>query len=52
MIFHTKQRSIIYPDLSINNTLIQKVKLLNFLGLTISDDLKWDTHIRNVSHKI
>ena len=52
MIFHMKQRSIIYPVLSINNTLIEKVKSFNFLGLTISDDLKWHTHIRNVSRKI
>ena len=52
MIFHTKQRSITYPDLSINNTLIEKVRLFNFLGLTISDDLKWHTHIRNVSRRI
>ena len=30
MIFHTKQRSIIYPDLSINSTLIEKVKSFNY----------------------
>ena len=30
IIFHTKQRSITYPDLSINNTLIEKVKSFNF----------------------
>ena len=52
IIFHTKQRSITYPDLSINNNLIEKVRSFNFLGLTISDDLKWHTHIRNVSRKI
>ena len=27
-------------------------KSFNFLGLNISDDLKWHTHIRNVSRKI
>ena len=52
MIFHTKQGSITYLDLGINSTFSEKVKSFNFLALTISDDLKWYTHIRNVSRKI
>ena len=34
-----------YLDLSLNNT-------FNFLSLTISDNLKWHTHVRNVSGRI
>ena len=53
MIFHTTQRSIIYLDLTINNTLIEKVKSFNCLGLTLSDILKIaHTHIINVSRTI
>ena len=52
MIFHTKQGIITSPDLSINNTPIEKVKSFHFLGLIISNDLKWHTHIGNVSRKI
>ena len=36
MIFYTKQRSVTYPYLSINSTLIEKVKSFNFRGLTIT----------------
>ena len=35
-----------------SNTLTGKVKSVNLLGLTISDDLKWHTHIINISRKI
>ena len=52
MILKKKQKSITYPDLYINNILNEKVNSFNFLGLTISDDLKWHSHIRNESRKI
>ena len=32
--------SLTFPDICINNILIEKVESYNFLGLTMTDDLK------------
>ena len=48
--FHTSQKTVIYPDLKINN--IYRVAEFNFLGLIISSDLKWHKHIEHISFKI
>ena len=45
MVFHSDRRRVLYPNLSINNTIIERVDTFNFLGLHISHDLKWKTHI-------
>ena len=49
--YYIEQRPMTYPDLCINNTLIEKFNYF-FLGLTISADLKWHIHVRIGSRKI
>ena len=38
--------------LCINGTVIEHVDTFNFLGLHISHDLKWKTHIQTLSQKL
>ena len=52
MVFHSDRRRVVYPVLSINNTIIERVDTFNFLGLHISHDLKWKTHIQTMSQKL
>ena len=52
MVFHSDRRRVVYPVLSINNTIIERVDTFNFLGLRISHDLKWKTHIQTMSQKL
>ena len=51
MVFHTVQRKIQYPILTINNTVIERVKQFNFLGIILHYTLKWQKHIDHVSKK-
>ena len=48
---HTAQKTVIYPDLKINNIIIDRVAQFNFLGLIISSDLKWHKHIDHINLK-
>ena len=52
MVFHSGRRHVVYPILSINGTVIERVDTFNFLGLHISHDLKWKTHIQTLSQKL
>ena len=52
MVFHSGRRHVVYPILSINGTVIERVDTFNFLGLHISHDLKWKTHIQTWSQKL
>ena len=52
MIFHTNHKNVIYPDLNINNTTIERVVNFNFLRLLISANAKWTCHIDHVSRKV
>ena len=47
-----EEDSVVYPVLSINDTIIERVDTFNFLGLHISHDFKWKTHIQTVSQKL
>ena len=46
MVFHSDKRRVVYPVLSINNTIIERVDTFNFLGLHISRNLKWKTQFK------
>ena len=35
MVFHTMQRKVKYPVLTLNNTIIERVKQFNFLGIIL-----------------
>ena len=46
------QRKVKYPVLTINNTIIERVKQFNFLGIILHYTLKWQKHIDYISKKI
>ena len=52
MCFHTSNRTVIYPNLKINNSTIDRVTDFKFLGLIISSNLKWNKDIDHVSIKV
>ena len=49
--FHTAKKTVIYPNLKINNIIIDRVAQFNFFGLIIFSDLKWSL-IDHISLKI
>ena len=51
MVFHSMQRKVKYPILTINNTIIKRVKQFNFLGVILHYTLKWQKHIDYISKK-
>ena len=53
MIFHYRQRRNIQNlDLVMNNVVIERVAVFDFLGLMISETLDWSHHINKISNKI
>jgi exonuclease III len=52
MIFHTPQTHIILPNLQINNIQIHATETFNFLGISLTHHLNWNTHIKKISMKI
>ena len=44
MVFHTPQRKVTYPEIKINNILIERVSEFSFLGIIFNSNLKWHTH--------
>ena len=52
MMFRNSNRTIEYPQISINNTLIDYVDSFDFLGITLDSQLKWGHHIDKISMKI
>ena len=49
--FHTAQRIVAYPELKINNFIIDTVTEFNFLGLIVSSNMKWKKTYRSYSTK-
>ena len=52
MVFHTNQRNVTYPNLVINNSIIERVSHFNFLGIMLSYNMIWDAHIYHISKRI
>jgi hypothetical protein len=52
IIFHTPKKKVKPLSLKINNTVIERVKEFNFLGLTINEHLNWKAHINKIANKI
>ena len=44
MVFHSVRKNVNYPTLSINGINIERVADFNFLGIQLSEDLKWSKH--------
>ena len=51
MVFHSMQRKVKYPVLTLNNTIIERVKQFNILGTILHYTLKWQKHIDYISKK-
>ena len=52
MFFHSVRKNVNYPTLSINGINIERVADFNFLGIQLSEDLKWSKHLNNISLKL
>ena len=52
MVFHSNRKTVNYPNFKINDIEIERVAQFNFLGLIISSNLKWQSHIDHISIKI
>ena len=52
MIFHFPQKHISYPNIYIDNTLIEYVDTFNFLGIFIDKNLKWKSHCSYIAGKM
>ena len=51
IIFKRVNKTVEPLSLKIENTNIERVTNFNFLGLTISDNLEWKTHVQNIANK-
>ena len=51
MIFKHVNKTVEPLSLKIDNSNIEWVTNFNFLGLTISDNLEWETHVQNIANK-
>ena len=52
VLFHSNRKAVNYPKLLINNINIENVAEFNFLGIQLSQNLKWKTHQNHVSLKL
>jgi len=52
MCFRPKQKEIIYPSITIQNTIIEKVNNFNFLGIVFDQFLDWSCHIKHIVTKL
>ena len=52
MLFRRSTRKFDIPQIKIDNTPLKNIDSFNFLGITLQKDLKWETHINNISCKI
>lgn len=52
MVFHTPQKRVQKPEISICNESIEYVSDFNFLGIVINENLNWKSHISTISKKI
>ena len=52
MVFHTRSKSVKYPNLLINGKLIERVTQFNFLGLILESNMSWNMHNNHISLKI
>ena len=51
MIFKRVNKTVEPLSFKIENTNIERVTNFNFLGLTISDNLEWKTHVQKIANK-
>ena len=49
---YASKKSVIYPELQINDNNIERVTLFKFLGLIFESNLSWNKHINHISLKV
>ena len=47
----TKKHNKIHASYKLEGTVLENVESINYLGVSITSDLKWNLHIRNVCSK-
>ena len=52
MIFHKHDNNVTDLNISINNLSISRVQNFNFLGLHLTSNLTWNTHVQEISKKL
>ena len=52
MVFHTRNKSVKYPNVLINGKLIERVTQFNFLGFILESNMSWNMHNNHISLKI
>ena len=52
MVFYQPQRNVSIPNLILDNTSVQIVDTFNFLGISLNQNMRWDSHINKISNKI
>lgn len=52
MVFHQRNKPIIYPKITLEDTEIECVESFNFLGITIDKQLTWKDHLNKIATKI
>ena len=52
MVFHNKFKNIDYPELRLNDRIIDRVENFNFLGIILNQNLNWNHHLDKISIKI
>ena len=48
MLISTKHNPLVHPPLVFDGTILEEISKHKHLGLTLQDDLKWNTHIDNI----
>ena len=51
MVLHTNRRNVTYPNVLSNNRIIERISRFNFLGIMLSYNMTWDTHINHIFKK-
>ena len=51
VISRLRKKSVPIPPLKVHNNLLERVSSYKYLGVIISDDLTWSTHINEISNK-
>ena len=52
MVFHTNKINVIYPNLKVNNSNIERVAQFIFLGVILHSHMTWNKHINHISMEI
>ena len=52
MFFYPRNKQLLFPQIYLNDSLLERVDSFNYLGIIISRDLSWGKHIMSVSTKI